>query len=83
MTDRARQALEQAQDWKQRSEELLRATLLMLCHFIWYRQTRPGEHLWSIPVDRERDFDCILSDAITELVELRKRFAAMHDAKTS
>ena len=54
-----------------RSEKLLRDTLSMLCHFVWHRRTRPGDHMWSIPVDRERDFDCILSDAIDELVELR------------
>lgn len=54
-----------------RSIALLRKTLSMLCHFIWHRQMRPGEHLWSIPVDKERDFDCILSDAIDELERLR------------
>ena len=54
-----------------RTEEQLRNTVAMLAHFIWFRQTRPGDHMWSIPVDHERDFDCILSDAIDELVEWR------------
>lgn len=35
-------------------------------------RTKPGQHLWSIPVDKERDFDCILTDAIDELVALRR-----------
>lgn len=30
-----------------------------------------ARRLWSIPVDQERDFDCILEDAISELVQLR------------
>jgi hypothetical protein len=55
-----------------RSEELLRSTLSMLCHFVWHKQLRQGEHMWSIPVDFERDFDCIFSDAISELVARRK-----------
>lgn len=65
-----------AQDYKQRDIALLRKTLSMLCHFVWHRQTRPGEHMWSIPVDRERDFDCILSDAIDEL-EARRAAAIL------
>lgn len=55
-----------------RTEEQLRNVVSMLCHFVWHRQVRPGDHLWSIPVDYERDFDCILSDAISELVEWRQ-----------
>ena len=60
---------------RQRDEKLLRATLSMLCNYVWTKQLRPGEHMWSIPVDAERDFDCILSDAISELVELRAALA--------
>lgn len=56
---------------RRRDERLLRDTLSMLCNFVWTRQLRPGEHLWSIPADQERDFDFIISDAIAELVELR------------
>lgn len=56
---------------RQRSIEELRNVVSMLCHFICHRQTRPGDHLWSIPVDPERDFDCILTDAIDELERLR------------
>jgi len=54
-----------------RSLEQLRATVSMLANYIWTKQTRPGEHMWSIPVDQERDWDCILSDAIDELEALR------------
>ncbi len=61
--------------YRQRTEKELRETLSMICHFVWYKRLRVGDHLWSIPVDEERDFDCILSDAITELVELRKATA--------
>ncbi len=54
-----------------RTEKQLRDTVSMLAHCMWYGKPRPGDHVWSIPVDQERDFDCILSDAIDELVELR------------
>jgi hypothetical protein len=57
----------EAKQFRERPIEQLRAVLSMLCHFIWTRQTRPGEYMWSIPVDKDRDFDCILSDAIDEL----------------
>ena len=64
--------------WTPRSIELLRSTLSMLCHFD--RRLRQGEHLWSIPVDTTRDFDCILSDAILELEELRKLQQLVYDS---
>ena len=64
LRQRVRELIAPAQE---RSIEQLRATLSMLTHFVWSKQLRPGEHMWSIPVDRERDFDCILSDAIDEL----------------
>ena len=63
-----------------RTEEELRGVVSMLCHFIWYRQLREGEHMWTIPVDPIRDFDCILADAIDELVELRARVEALEDS---
>lgn len=62
-----------------RSEELLRRTLSMLCNYVWTKQLRPGEHMWSIPVDKERDFDCILSDAIDELIARRAVLSLMSD----
>jgi len=64
-----------------RSEEQLRSTVSLLCHYIWDKQLRPGEHLWSIPADPSRDFDFILSDAIAELVELRTRNASAEAAR--
>src|SRR5438876_46986 len=39
---------------RRRTEHELRAVVSMLCHFIWHQHLRPGEHLWSIPVDPER-----------------------------
>ena len=45
----------------------LHATLSMLCGIVWHKKSKPGEHVWSIPVDQHRDFDCILSDAFAEL----------------
>jgi hypothetical protein len=66
--------------FRPRSEEELRATLSMLCHFVWHGQTRPGEHMWSIPLDKERDFDCILSDGIGELVATRAALLRLREA---
>ena len=57
---------------RQRPIKQLRDTLSMLCDVLWNGgKTKPGQHLWTIPVDHERDFDCILSDAIDELERLR------------
>lgn len=64
-------------DWKPRSIEQLRAVLSMVCNFVWTKQLRPGEHMWSIPADEDRDFDCILSDAISELEDARERLALL------
>ena len=55
-----------------RSRETLDKTLSMLCNFVWSGRTRVDDHMWSIPVDAERDFDCILSDAIHELEARRE-----------
>jgi hypothetical protein len=61
---------------KQRTEKELRDVVSTLCDVLWNGgKLRPGQHLWSIPADPERDFDIILSDAITELVELRAKTA--------
>ena len=45
----------------------LNKVLSMLCGTVWHKESKSGEHVWSIPVDPYRDFDCILSDAIAEL----------------
>ena len=62
-----------------RSIETLRSTVSTLCDHIWNGRDRGlrGPHLWTIPVDSRRDFDCILMDAIDELDARR---AAMRDA---
>lgn len=60
-----------------RDEKLLRDTVSMLANFVWTKKLRQGEHMWSIPADQERDFDCILIDAIDELVALRSGRAAL------
>src|SRR5438105_13923311 len=62
---------------RERTEQQLRGVISTLAHFIWNKQTRPGDHIWSIPVDEERDWDCILSDAIDELIELRAQRAVI------
>ena len=59
-----------------REIELLRKTLAMLAHFIWNGKIKPGEPLWTLPADRERDWDFILSDAIDELEKSRNRVTA-------
>lgn len=62
--------------YKERTEDELRTVVSTLCHFVWHKHLRPGEHLWTIPVDKERDFDSILSDGIDELVALRAEVEA-------
>lgn len=49
---------------KHRTEEELRDALSRFIH---------RKSVMSIPVDLERDADIILSDGISELIELRKR----------
>lgn len=75
MTEPSAQVSRRERDIKQ-----LRDIVSMLANFIWTKQLRPGEHLWSIPADRERDFDLILSDAIDELEQRRKEASAGSDA---
>jgi len=57
------------------SRENLRRILRVVCCTIWDKRVPSGEHLWSIPADPRRDFDCILSDAIEELVTGRVKLA--------
>ena len=61
----------------QRDIAELRKMLSTICHFVWHRELRPGEHLWSIPVDNRRDFDCMFSDAFDELERLRAQAPAV------
>ena len=57
-----------------RTAAKLRHTLQILCDMIWNNgQPKQGDHLWSIPVDRVRDFDCIIADGIKEL-EMQREF---------
>jgi hypothetical protein len=63
--------------WRERSEADLQGTLSMLAHLIWHKRSRPGDHVWSIPVDFERDWDCILGDAVAELIERRRQSALL------
>ena len=58
-----------------RSHDLLQEKLKMLCDFVWSGGNRRTGHFWSIPADRRRDFDCILSDGIEELEDRRKAMA--------
>lgn len=54
-------------------EELDRAEKMIgvLANYLWTKQTRPGDHIWSIPADETRDFDCLFSRALAELRERR------------
>lgn len=56
-------------------EELNRAEKMVgvLANYIWTKSTRPGDHIWSIPADESRDFDCLFSRALQELRERRDR----------
>lgn len=57
-----------------RSEEQIADALSRFCQAAW------GSHhvvVWSIPVDEERDADCIMYDAFRELREYRKRFGPL------
>ena len=60
-----------------RRRETLQAHVKALCEHLWSggNRLRPGAHLWSIPCDRRRDFDCALMDAIDELTERREMMA--------
>lgn len=60
-----------------RTERQMYDTLSMLCHLVWHKTPPPGAHVWSIPVNEERDFDCILYDAVAELVQLRTATRAL------
>lgn len=71
MTEPLTAVLRQEGPQQERPIKQLRDVLSMLCNYIWTNNLRHGEHLWSIPVDHQRDFDCILSDAINELEQLR------------
>jgi len=60
-----------------RSRETLLNTLKMLTNFVWNGgNPSRGDHFWTIPCDREKDFDCILSDAISELEDRRTAMKA-------
>ena len=59
-----------------RPRELLDQTLDKLCKFVWDRNSVSWPSLWSIPADRERDWDFILKDALTELYARRDAMEA-------
>ena len=60
-----------------RRRETLQAHVAALCEHLWAgaKRDRPGPHLWSIPVNRRRDFDCALMDAFDELTARRELMA--------
>lgn len=55
---------------RQRDIAALRDMLGVVCRVVWGERV-PGKHLWSIPVDEDRDFDVMFSDAFDELEQLR------------
>ncbi len=64
--------------YRTRTIEQLRGALQTACDVIWNRGThKVNQHVWTIPVDQERDFDCILGDGIAELATLRQSLAAL------
>jgi hypothetical protein len=64
-------------DRQHRTAEELREALGRMCEAVWCR-TRGSAlpTVFTIPVDHERDADCILADGITELLALRERVEA-------
>lgn len=48
-----------------------RHMLSVVCDALWNGGKSRGQHLWSIPVDKDRDFDCLFSAAFDELERLR------------
>lgn len=58
--------------WQPRSERQLWDSLKLVCETMWNGKPPRGAHVWTIPVDPDRDFDCILADAIQELIERRR-----------
>ena len=54
------------------SMEKLRERLNTVVEFIWDGKIPAGRKLWTIPADRDEDFDIVLSNALREL-ELRRR----------
>src|SRR6185295_7908141 len=79
--DRAVEVSQPRRPTRQRTEEEIRRVLEMLTHFIWYRQQRPGDHFWTIPVDENRDFDCILYDVLAELLASRLALAKLTEER--
>ena len=65
-------------DWKPRTIEALREALQRFCDSAWNRGARV--RIFTIPVDDERDADCILSDGISELEHLRALVRAQRAA---
>lgn len=79
----SRPRLTPAHEWKPRDLTKLRHMLGVLCRTVWDQRVPSGEHLWSIPVDKERDFDCMFSDAFDELEHLRAARASVGDTPPS
>lgn len=57
--------------WRHRPTEQARETLKMLCHLVWHKKPPEGAHVWSIPTNTDRDFDCVLYDVLAERDTLR------------
>jgi hypothetical protein len=66
--------------WRHRPTEQVRETLKMLCYLVWHKEPPQGAHVWSIPTDEARDFDCILYDVLAERDALRAERARVIQA---
>lgn len=51
---------------RHRPSEQVREIISTLCDAIWNGKVPPGKHLWSIPVNMDRDFDMVLVDLLAE-----------------
>jgi hypothetical protein len=69
-----------ATDRQHRTAEELREALGRMCEAVWSRTRQSAmPTVFTIPVDHERDADCILADGITELLALRERIKEVEE----
>jgi len=66
--------------YKLRTTDEARLALANFCRAMGPASERMRVHIFTIPVDRERDADCILSDVITERDQLRAERDELREA---
>lgn len=60
--------------------EQLHHIIGVVARTVWDQKVPAGEHLWTIPADPKRDFDCLLSAAVDELAQWREAAPQLLDA---